>query len=91
MKCPHCGNKMVQGFSFANVPISWVERQQFRSLAFMDRDLSNSGLKKYLPSKAEYFDANRCVPCQVIVIDYSTRMDRATVEAKIEGMYGYVG
>ncbi|MEE2825913.1 MAG: PF20097 family protein [Planctomycetota bacterium] len=91
MKCPQCGDKMVSGFSVANAPISWVEQQQFQSLVFLDRDLSNSGWRKYLPSKAEYFAAERCVLCQVIVIDHSTRMDRATVEAEIECMYGYVG
>jgi len=91
MKCPQCGNQMVSGFSVANSPISWVDRQQFRSFAFLDRDLSNSGLRKYLPAPAEYFAANRCVSCQVIAIDYSTRMNRIVVEAKIEAAHRYVG
>ena len=91
MKCPQCGNEMVSGFSVANSPLSWVDRQQFRPLAFFDRDLSNSGWERYFPSKAEYFTSERCVRCQVIVIDHSTRMDRAAVEAELANIYDYVG
>lgn len=80
MKCPKCGGKMIQGYSGASSPLSWIEDFQFNSIMFIDRDLAESGFKSVLPSKAKYFVAHNCSMCQIVTVDYSQKLDRKTVQ-----------
>ena len=84
MKCHQCQHEMVSGYSSANTGLSWIEEEQFRSFAFLDKDLSEAGLKKLFPWKGEYFKAAHCSHCRIVLIDYSQRHDRKAVEAEIE-------
>ena len=88
MKCPKCCGPMASGFSSASSPISWITKDQFRSLVFVDQDLAEVGLKMILPSKGEYFVTNHCSVCKVVITDYSSRMDRKAVEALTGSAYG---
>ena len=89
MKCPKCCGLMTSGFSAACSPISWITKEQFRSFVFVSQDLANVGRKLFLPSIAEYFTASHCIACQIIITDYSTRMDRRTVESMIDSAYRF--
>ena len=84
MKCPQCQNEMVSGYSSANTGLSWIEEEKFKSFAFMDKDLSDMGLKKLFTWKGEYFKAMNCSQCQIVLIDYSQKHGRKAVESKIE-------
>jgi hypothetical protein len=75
---------MVSGYSSANVGLSWVEEEKFKTFAFMDKDLSKAGMKKLFPWKGEYFKATNCPQCQIVLIDYSQKHDRKAVESEIE-------
>ena len=81
MKCPNCENEMVKGYSSANSSLSWIDADQFQSFVFRDTDLAQSGLKNLFPWKGEYFKAQNCPQCKVVVIDYSQKHDRKAVEA----------
>ncbi len=83
MKCPQCRNEMASGYSGANGALSWIEEKKFQSFVFMDKDLSGAGLKKFFPWKGKYFKATNCPQCQIVLIDYSQKYDRKTVEAEI--------
>ncbi len=75
---------MASGYSSANVGLSWVEEEKFQSFAFVDKDLSEAGLKKLFPWKGEYFKAMNCPQCQIVLIDYSKKHDSKAVKSEIE-------
>jgi hypothetical protein len=74
---------MASGYSCANAALSWIEKEKFRSFAFVDKDLSGAGVRKLLPWKGYYFKASHCRLCQMVVIDYSKKFDRKSVESEI--------
>jgi hypothetical protein len=83
MNCPKCNKEMSSGYSAASTGISWVDKSNFNSYAFIDEDLSGAGLKKFFPSKAEYFKAYRCSSCECVLIDHSTKLSRKVIENEI--------
>ena len=85
MKCPKCEQEMAKGFSSANTSLSWIDEDKFKSYIFMDADLSESGIKKLIPWKGEYFEAANCIQCKVVIVDYSKKYDRKTLEAEMIG------
>ncbi len=83
MDCPKCHAEMESGASCANVALSWIEKKKLQSFAFMDKDLSGAGLRKLFPWKAYYFKASNCRTCGIVVVDYSKKFDKKSLEAEL--------
>jgi len=73
---------MDRGYSCANAGLSWIEPSKFKNFSFLDKDLSGAGLKKYIPWMAEYFQAFHCSSCRMVLVDYSRKFDRKTVNSQ---------
>lgn len=82
MKCPKCRSDMTRGYSSANSSLSWIDAEKFRAFVFKDEDLAQSGIKNLFPWKGEYFRADNCPQCRIVVIDYSQKHDRRTIESE---------
>lgn len=82
MNCPMCNSDMKAGYSSANTSLSWINKEKFESFMFKDEDLARSGLRNLFPWKGEYFQAFNCPECKVVLVDYSQKYDRKTVESK---------
>jgi hypothetical protein len=79
--CPRCGKNLEAGFAGATAPgLSFVAPHKFRHFAFLDEDLSKAGIRKFLPWAARYFRSYLCRSCELYLIDYSVRLNRAEAE-----------
>ena len=81
MDCPKCNSETEAGYSSANTSLSWISKEKFESFAFVDEDLAKSGWKNLFPWKGEYFRAFNCPGCKIVLVDYSEKYDRKTIEA----------
>ena len=75
--CPRCGAALEAGFMAKAAGLSWVSPNKFESVVFLDEDISQAGLKKFLPSKAEYFRSYLCQACKLYLVDYSEAISYA--------------
>jgi hypothetical protein len=83
--CPGCGAALAAGFAARANGLSFVSADKFEQFAFIDEDLSDSGLlRKLLPSKAEYYRSFVCRSCKLYLIDFSAVLDRAQAECVAE-------
>jgi hypothetical protein len=57
--CPRCGKSLQACFAAKAIGLAFIASEQFERFAFLDEDLAKSGLRKFLPSKAEYFRSYR--------------------------------
>jgi hypothetical protein len=80
-KCPRCGSSLEQGFAVRGVGLSFVEPSKFEQFLFLDEDVSQSGLKKLLPSRAQYYRSCLCRSCRLYLIDYAVIYSRDDAEA----------
>ena len=78
--CPRCSATLEAGFAGKNAGLSFVALDKFERFAFIDEDLAKSGLRKLLPSKAEYFRSYLCRKCELYLIDFGTTLDRRQAE-----------
>jgi ssDNA-binding Zn-finger/Zn-ribbon topoisomerase 1 len=69
--CPVCGKNMVYGFSSRNYGLSWITADNMKKFAFMDKDLNEAGLDKFLPAIAKYDLSYNCPKCKIYIVDYS--------------------
>lgn len=88
--CPRCAQTLLQGFAHRAAGLSFVDTEKLDRLVSIDEDLSGAGLRKFLPSRAEYFRSYLCRSCQLYLVDYSTNYTRAearelSVEEKVTG------
>jgi hypothetical protein len=81
MECPKCKKEMKSGYSCANSPLSWIEPDKFHSFIFKDEDLAKAGLKTLFPWKGYYFQSFNCSECKIVMVDYSHKYDRKTIES----------
>jgi hypothetical protein len=51
---PRCSTALEAGFAAKAMGLSFVAPEKLERFAFLDEDLAKSGLRKLLPSKAEY-------------------------------------
>ena len=70
--CPRCEAKLEAGFAHKGIGLSFVAPEKLNRFISIDEDLANSGLRKFLPSKAEYFRSYLCRACELYLIDYGT-------------------
>jgi hypothetical protein len=82
--CPRCGSPLQLGFAARSVGLSFVSPEKFEHFAFLDEDVSQAGLKKLLPSKAEYYRAYLCRSCKLYVVDYSKIYHRNDAEQLVK-------
>lgn len=78
--CPHCKALMEQGFCHRATGLSFVAPSKLAKFVSIDEDLAEAGLRKLLPSKAEYYRSYLCRPCSLYIVDYGTSLSSA--EAK---------
>ena len=78
--CPRCQTKTEQGFCHRAIGLSFVAPAKLDKFVSIDEDLAQSGLRKLLPSKAEYYRSYLCRTCSLYLIDYGTSLNSA--EAK---------
>ena len=78
--CPRCGKAMDAGFAHKAAGLSFVAPEKLDHFIFIDEDLSQAGLHKFLPSKAEYFRSFLCRSCKLYVVDYSRSLSRPEAE-----------
>jgi hypothetical protein len=84
--CPRCRDSLEAGFAAKAPGLSFVAPDKLQHFIFVDEDLANSGLRKLLPSPAEYFRSYLCRSCQRYIIDYSVSLDRAQANHAAETM-----
>jgi Domain of unknown function (DUF6487) len=76
--CPRCGKMIEAGFTGATAPgLSFVAPDKFRHFAFLDEDVSKAGIRKFLPWAARYFRSYLCRSCELYIVEYSVRLNRA--------------
>ena len=75
-KCPKCGAGLDAGFCSRSSGLSFVAPQKLDHGAFLDEDLTGAGLRKLLPSKAEFYRSYVCRTCELYVVDFSQFLDR---------------
>jgi hypothetical protein len=86
--CPRCGAALEAGFAGKAIGLSFVTPDKFERFAFLDEDLAKSGLRKLLPSKAEYFRSYLCRSCELYLIDFGTTLDRSQAEQDARSLTG---
>jgi hypothetical protein len=69
-KCPRCGEALQAGFAHRAIGLSFISPEKLEQFVSLDEDLAQSGLRKLLPSRAEYFRSYLCRGCEVYVIDF---------------------
>ncbi len=83
-KCPRCGAPLQDGFAHKAAGISFVASKSFEQFLSLDEDLAEAGLRKLLPSKAEYFRSHVCRSCELYLIDFSRTYDRSEAKELLE-------
>lgn len=79
--CPRCQEPTEKGFCHKANGLSFVSVEKLKRVLSIDEDLANVGLlRKFLPSKAEYYASFLCRKCNLYVVDYGTSL--SSVEAK---------
>jgi hypothetical protein len=75
--CPRCGRPVESGFAHRAIGLSFVAPKKLERFVSLDEDLAESGLRKLLPSPAEYFRSYLCRGCELYLIDFGTLFDHA--------------
>jgi hypothetical protein len=70
--CPRCGGAFQAGFAHRAIGLSFVTPEKLAQFVSLDEDLAKSGLRKLLPSQAEYFRSYLCRGCELYLIDFGT-------------------
>jgi hypothetical protein len=70
--CPRCGGAIQAGFAHRAICLSFVAPEKLAQFVSLDEDLAKSGLRKLLPSQAEYFRSFLCRGCELYLIDFGT-------------------
>jgi hypothetical protein len=86
--CPRCGSVLEAGFAHKAIGLSFVAPDNLERFIWMDEDLARSGLRKLLPSWAEYFRSYLCRSCDLYLVDYSATMDHAQAKQIALSMTG---
>jgi hypothetical protein len=86
--CPRCGGALQAGFAHKAIGLSFVSPEKLEKFISIDEDLAHSGLRKLLPSKAEYYRSYLCRACELYLIDYSTPTDHAQAKELARSMMG---
>lgn len=86
--CPRCGSALQAGFAAKALGLSFVAPEKLEHFAFLDEDLAKSGVRKLLPSKAEYFRSYLCRSCELYLIDFGTTLDRGQAEQFAQSLTG---
>lgn len=83
-KCPRCDGPLQDGFAQKAAGLSFVAPKSFEQFISLDEDLAEAGLRKLLPSKAEYFGSHVCRSCELYLIDFSRTYDRSKAKELLE-------
>jgi hypothetical protein len=83
--CPRCGNQLEAGFAHKAVGLSFVASHKLNRWISVDEDLAHSGVKKILPSRAEYFPSYLCRSCELYLIDCGTTIGHAQAKELTKG------
>jgi hypothetical protein len=86
--CARCGTALEPGFAGKAIGLSFVAPEKFERFAFLDEDVAKSGLRKFLPWKAEYFRSYLCQSCELYLIDFGTALDRGQAEQIARSLTG---
>jgi hypothetical protein len=86
--CPRCGNVLEVGFAAKAIGLSFIAPERFERFAFLDEDLAKSGLRKLLPSRAEYLRSYLCRSCELYLIDFGMTLDRDQAEHVARSLAG---
>jgi hypothetical protein len=78
--CPRCNKTLEAGFAHRAGGLSFVEPEKLEHFMFMDEDLSEAGLSRFLPAPAAFFRSYLCRSCELYLIDYSETLTRAKAE-----------
>jgi hypothetical protein len=84
--CPRCHEKFEPGFAHRAAGLSFVEPEKLEHFVFMDEDLSDAGLSRFLPAPAAFFRSYLCRSCELYLIDYSETLTRADAEEAAKSM-----
>ncbi len=74
---------MALGFCSRASGLSYVTPDKFTNKAFIDKDLSEAGFRKFIPWKGEWHRAHICEACDIYTIEYSVSYSREEVEKLI--------
>ncbi len=85
-KCPVCEGNMEKGFSLRTQGLSWIPAEKMKQFTFVDKDLNEAGLKKYLPAKAAYDLSYHCPNCKIYIVDYSRSFSRTEANELAESI-----
>ena len=80
-RCPRCGHPLDAGFAHRAAGLSSVAPEKLHQFIPLEEDLARSGLRKLLPSRAEYFRSYLCRECELYLIDFSTILHHSQAKA----------
>jgi len=69
--CPRCNQPMQRGFHIRNTGLSYVAPDKLGTLIFIDEDVGQAGLRKVVPTRAQYHLSSICRACKLYVVDFS--------------------
>ena len=72
--CPRCGAALEAGFAHKATGLSFVAPGKLDRFLTVDEDLTRSGLRKLVPSWAEYFRSYLCRACELYLIDFGATL-----------------
>ena len=87
-KCPRCGAALQAGFAHRTIGLSFVGPEKLEQFVSLDEDLAQAGLRKLLPSRAEYFRSYLCRGCELYVIDFSMVFGHAQAKELARSLAG---
>ena len=79
---------MEPGFAHKAIGLSFVAPKKLERSISLDEDLAGSGLRKLLPSRAEYFRSNLCRGCELYLIDFGTVFGHAQAKELARSLAG---
>lgn len=82
-RCPRCGDSLEAGFAHRAIGLSFVASEKLNQFISLDEDLAGSGLRKLLPSRAEYFRSYLCRARELYLIDYSAILNHSQAKAQV--------
>ena len=82
--CPRCNGSLQDGFAHKAAGLSFVSPHSFEQFVSLDEDLAEAGLRKLLPSTAEYFGSHVCRSCELYLIDFSRTYNRDEAKELID-------
>jgi hypothetical protein len=78
--CPRCGSPTEQGLCHRATGLSFVAPGKLAKFVSIDEDLAKAGLRRFLPSPAQYYRSYLCRACNLYIVDYGISLSSSAAK-----------